>query len=150
MLAWSFPRKDISRKDIARKIALALSDEMHDLEQAGISINQIDELTFREDLALKKQSGNPLWNELYMHLSRAAIKCPPTLKFTLISVFEFNDIITAIATLDADVVTIEASRAIRELLQAFQDFAYPNGISSEIWDIHSPNVPDISWIKQLD
>jgi 5-methyltetrahydropteroyltriglutamate--homocysteine methyltransferase len=150
LLAWSFPRDDISRQDIALQLSLALAAEVRDLEAAGIAIIQIDEPAFREGLPLKQSQ----WQH-YLDWAVAAFKysCCDVKNSTQIHTHmcysEFNDIIAAIAALDADVITIETSRSNMELLNVFEHFAYPNEIGPGVYDIHSPNVPSVSWIKQL-
>tara|TARA_R110002126_G_scaffold10245_74_gene46754 strand:+ start:942 stop:3209 length:2268 start_codon:yes stop_codon:yes gene_type:complete len=150
LLGWSFPRVDISRKDIALQFSLALAAEVRDLEQAGIEIIQIDEPAFREGLPLKHSQ----WQE-YLDWAVTAFKyCNSEVRATTqihthMCYSEFNDIITAIAALDADVITIETSRSNMDLLSAFEHFAYPNEIGPGVYDIHSPNIPTVSWIKQL-
>ncbi|SNY55824.1 methionine synthase (B12-independent) [Arsukibacterium tuosuense] len=150
ILGWSFPRDDISRQDIALQLSLALAAEVQDLQAAGIEIIQIDEPAFREGLPLKQSQ----W-QAYLQWAVAAFKycCSDVSHTTQIHTHmcysEFNDIIVAIAALDADVITIETSRSNMELLSAFEHFAYPNEIGPGVYDIHSPNVPTVSWIKQL-
>ena len=150
ILGWSFAREDLSREDIALQLSLALADEVRDLEAAGISIIQIDEPAFREGLPLKQSQ----WQQ-YLDWAVAAFKysCCDSNSTTQIHTHmcysEFNDIIAAIAAMDADVITIETSRSNMELLNAFENFAYPNEIGPGVYDIHSPNVPSVSWMKQL-
>ena len=150
ILGWSFTREDLSREDIALQLSLALAEEVQDLEAAGISIIQIDEPAFREGLPLKQSQ----WQH-YLDWAVAAFKysCCNTRSTTQIHTHmcysEFNDIIAAIAAMDADVITIETSRSNMELLNAFESFAYPNEIGPGVYDIHSPNVPSVSWMKQL-
>ena len=150
ILGWSFTREDLSREDIALQLSLALAEEVQDLEAAGISIIQIDEPAFREGLPLKQSQ----WQH-YLDWAVAAFKysCCNTRSTTQIHTHmcysEFNDIIAAIAAMDADVITIETSRSNMELLNAFESFAYPNDIGPGVYDIHSPNVPSVSWMKQL-
>lgn len=150
MLMWSFVRDDQTRHETAQQIALALRDEVEDLESAGIHIIQIDEPAFREGLPLRKR----LWNE---YLKRA-VECfkitasvvqDKTQIHTHMCYSEFNDIIEAIAALDADVLSIETSRSHMELLEAFKDFAYPNEIGPGVYDIHSPRVPNVQEMVEL-
>ncbi|MDX1539650.1 5-methyltetrahydropteroyltriglutamate--homocysteine S-methyltransferase [Arsukibacterium sp.] len=150
ILGWSFPREDISRQDIACQISLALRAEIQDLEAAGIEIIQIDEPALREGLPLRQSQWQPYldWAVATFKLCSSDVR-DTTQIHTHMCYSEFNDIITAIAALDADVITIETSRSDMALLTAFEDFAYPNEIGPGVYDIHSPNVPTVSWIKQL-
>ncbi|PHI28350.1 5-methyltetrahydropteroyltriglutamate--homocysteine S-methyltransferase [Budvicia aquatica] len=150
ILCWSFPREDVSREVIAKQIALALRDEVTDLEQAGIGIIQIDEPALREGLPLRKAE----WNE-YLNWATEAFRInasgvqDDTQIHTHMCYCEFNDIMDAITALDADVITIETSRSDMELLEAFESFEYPNEIGPGVYDIHSPNVPSVEWIEAL-
>lgn len=150
ILGWSFPREDISRKDIALQLSLALAEEVLDLEKAGIDIIQIDEPAFREGLPLKRSQ----WQQYLDWAAYAFRLCCDKVKNTTqihthMCYSEFNDVIDSIAAMDADVITIETSRSNMELLNAFEDFAYPNEIGPGVYDIHSPNIPTVSWMKQL-
>lgn len=150
ILCWSFPREDVSRETIARQIALALRDEVTDLEAAGIGIIQIDEPALREGLPLRKADWQAYldWGVEAFRLSAAAVN-DDTQIHTHMCYCEFNDIMASIAALDADVITIETSRSDMELLQSFEVFDYPNEIGPGVYDIHSPNVPDVEWIEAL-
>lgn len=150
ILGWSFPREDISRKNIALQLSLALAEEVQDLEQAGIDIIQIDEPAFREGLPLKRSQWHEYldWAAYSFRLCSTGVK-NTTQIHTHMCYSEFNDVIESIAAMDADVITIETSRSNMELLNAFEDFAYPNQIGPGVYDIHSPNIPTVSWIKQL-
>jgi 5-methyltetrahydropteroyltriglutamate--homocysteine methyltransferase len=143
MLQWAFVRDDQPRRDTALQIALALRDEVADLERAGIGIIQVDEPAFREGLPLRRaQWGEYLtWAAQAFRLSTASVAAETQIH-THMCYSEFNDIIEAIAALDADVITIETSRSDMELLDAFTDFAYPNEIGPGVYDIHSPNLPN--------
>jgi 5-methyltetrahydropteroyltriglutamate--homocysteine methyltransferase len=150
MLMWSFVRDDLSPHKTAQQIALVLRDEVKDLESAGIQIIQIDEPAFREGLPLRTQ----LWND-YL---KKAVECfklvsngveDTTQIHTHMCYSEFNDIIEAIADLDADVLSIETSRSHMELLEAFKAFSYPNEIGPGVYDIHSPRTPSVDEIIQL-
>ncbi|WP_407485507.1 5-methyltetrahydropteroyltriglutamate--homocysteine S-methyltransferase [Elizabethkingia miricola] len=142
ILQWSFVRNDQSRKDTANQIALAIRDEVLDLEKAGIRIIQIDEPAIREGLPLrKKDAGEYLkWAVLAFRISASSVK-DDTQIHTHMCYSEFNDIINHIADMDADVITIECSRSQMELLDAFADFEYPNDIGPGVYDIHAPRVP---------
>ncbi|SDM27733.1 methionine synthase (B12-independent) [Franzmannia pantelleriensis] len=150
ILQWSFVRDDQPRERTCRQIALALRDEVADLERAGIRIIQIDEPALREGLPLRQAEWQSYldWAVTSFKLS-AAVAEDATQIHTHMCYSEFNDIIASIAALDADVITIETSRSDMELLDAFQDFAYPNEIGPGVYDIHSPNIPDVAWMVQL-
>ncbi|WP_338474282.1 5-methyltetrahydropteroyltriglutamate--homocysteine S-methyltransferase [Pseudomonas sp. MS646] len=150
MLMWSFPREDVSRQVQARQLALALRDEVLDLEKAGISIVQIDEAAFREGLPLRRGQ----WQEYLDWAVEAFRLCASgvgdeTQIHTHMCYSEFNDVIKAIADMDADVITIETSRSDMELLEAFEAFDYPNDIGPGVYDIHSPRVPDTAEMVSL-
>ncbi|QBH95139.1 5-methyltetrahydropteroyltriglutamate--homocysteine S-methyltransferase [Limnobaculum zhutongyuii] len=150
ILCWSFPREDVSREVIAKQIALALRDEVSDLEAAGIGIIQIDEPALREGLPLKKAEWNDYlnWATEAFRLNASSVK-DETQIHTHMCYCEFNDIMDSITALDADVITIETSRSDMELLEAFESFEYPNEIGPGVYDIHSPNVPSVAWIEAL-
>ncbi|WP_087110750.1 5-methyltetrahydropteroyltriglutamate--homocysteine S-methyltransferase [Parendozoicomonas haliclonae] len=150
ILCWSFPRDDVDRKESCLQLALALRDEVTDLEQAGIGIIQIDEPAIREGLPLKQRNWPAYlnWATKCFRISASGVK-DETQIHTHMCYSEFNDIIEYIASMDADVITIETSRSDMELLDAFEQFEYPNEIGPGVYDIHSPNVPDKAWIKQL-
>lgn len=150
ILCWSFPREDVSRETIAKQIALALRDEVVDLEKAGIGIIQIDEPALREGLPLRRADWQAYlqWAVDAFKLN-AAVAQNDTQIHTHMCYCEFNDIMDSIAALDADVITIETSRSDMELLESFEDFAYPNEIGPGVYDIHSPNVPSVEWIEAL-
>ena len=150
ILCWSFPREDVSRETIAKQIALALRDEVADLEAAGIGIIQIDEPALREGLPLKRSDWDAYlqWGVEAFRLNAAVAK-DDTQIHTHMCYCEFNDIMDSIAALDADVITIETSRSDMELLESFEVFEYPNEIGPGVYDIHSPNVPSVEWIEAL-
>lgn len=150
ILCWSFPREDVSREIIAKQIALALRDEVEDLEKAGIGIIQIDEPALREGLPLHQSEWADYLNwAVEAFRLNAAVARDETQIHTHMCYCEFNDIMDAIAALDADVITIETSRSDMELLESFEDFEYPNEIGPGVYDIHSPNVPSVEWIEAL-
>ncbi|MDF3867305.1 5-methyltetrahydropteroyltriglutamate--homocysteine S-methyltransferase [Pseudomonas denitrificans (nom. rej.)] len=142
MLMWSFPREDVSRETQARQLALAIRDEVVDLERAGIRIVQIDEAAFREGLPLRRSDwGRYLdWSTEAFRLCASGVR-DETQIHTHMCYSEFNDVIESIAAMDADVITIETSRSDMELLEAFEKFEYPNEIGPGVYDIHSPRVP---------
>ncbi|MFN2409077.1 MAG: 5-methyltetrahydropteroyltriglutamate--homocysteine S-methyltransferase [Halomonas sp.] len=150
ILQWSFVRDDQPRETTCRQIALALRDEVQDLERAGIRIIQIDEPALREGLPLRQNEWQRYldWAVTCFRLSASGVD-NSTQIHTHMCYSEFNDIIGAIAALDADVITIETSRSNMELLDAFQDFAYPNEIGPGVYDIHTPNIPDVAWMVEL-
>ena len=142
ILQWSFVRDDQSREATCKQIALAIRDEVVDLEKAGINIIQIDEPAIREGLPLRRDDWKAYlaWAVESFRISASGVK-DETQIHTHMCYSEFNDIIDAIAALDADVISIETSRSAMELLDAFVDFKYPNEIGPGVYDIHSPRVP---------
>ena len=150
LLQWAFVRNDQSRSETARQIALALRDEVRDLEEAGITLIQVDEPALREGLPLRRREWPDYlrWAVDAFRLSSCGV-ADTTQIHTHMCYAEFNDIIDAIAELDADVITIETSRSDMELLNAFADFSYPNEIGPGVYDIHSPNTPSTQQIEKL-
>lgn len=150
MFKWSFVRDDIPLSVVAKQIALALNDEVLDLEKAGIKVIQIDEPAIREAMPLKKAQ----WDE-YLAWACEAFRLSSTGAedstqiHTHMCYSEFNDILPAIASMDADVITIETSRSDMDLLTAFGEFKYPNDIGPGVYDIHSPRVPTSAEIEHL-
>ena len=144
ILAWSFVRDDQPLSATALQIALALRDEVTDLEKAGIGVIQIDEPAFREALPLRKNDWREYlkWAVNCFRVASSAVK-DETQIHTHMCYSEFNDIIDAIADLDADVITLENSRSDMELLKAFENFSYPNEIGPGVYDIHSPRIPTV-------
>lgn len=142
ILQWSFVRDDQPRSETCKQIALAIRDEVQDLEKAGIRIIQIDEPAIREGLPLRKTDWQNYlkWAVEAFKISASGVE-DTTQIHTHMCYSEFNDIIKNIADMDADVITIECSRSQMELLQAFADFRYPNEIGPGVYDIHSPRVP---------
>jgi len=142
ILQWSFVRNDQPRSETCTQIALAIRDEVCDLEKAGIKIIQIDEPAIREGLPLRKADWSTYlyWAVKTFKISASGVK-DETQIHTHMCYSEFNDIIQNIADMDADVITIETSRSQMELLDAFADFKYPNEIGPGVYDIHSPRVP---------
>jgi len=150
ILNWSFVRDDQPRAVSCYQLALAIREEVLDLEQAGINVIQIDEAALREGLPLRKSQ----WKE-YLNWAVESFRITAngvqdeTQIHTHMCYSEFNDIIAAIADMDADVITIETSRSDMELLDAFDNFNYPNEIGPGVYDIHSPNIPTQEQIVQL-
>ena len=142
ILQWSFVRNDQPRSVTCNQIALAIRDEVADLEKAGIKVIQIDEPAIREGLPLRKADWQNYlqWAVNAFKISASGVK-DATQIHTHMCYSEFNDIIQNIADMDADVITIECSRSQMELLDAFADFKYPNEIGPGVYDIHSPRVP---------
>ncbi len=150
ILQWSFVRDDQPRSETAKQIALAIRDEVSDLEKAGIKVIQIDEPAFREGLPLRNaDKQNYLeWATFVFRLSASSVQ-DETQIHTHMCYSEFNDIISNIADMDADVITIETSRSQMELLTAFEKFEYPNQIGPGVYDIHSPRIPSKEEIIKL-
>ncbi|WP_026616026.1 5-methyltetrahydropteroyltriglutamate--homocysteine S-methyltransferase [Ensifer aridi] len=150
MLQWSFVRDDIPRADVCRQIALAIRDEVSDLETAGIAIIQIDEPALREGLPLRRATWQQYldWATESFRLSASGV-ADQTQIHTHMCYSEFNDIMPAIVALDADVISIETSRSKMELLNAFGDTRYPNEIGPGVYDIHSPRVPGTEEMVEL-
>lgn len=150
ILQWSFVRNDIPRSTVCKQIAVALSDEVLDLEKAGIKVIQIDEPAIREGLPLKRADWDTYLQWAGEAFRLSSMGCQnDTQIHTHMCYSEFNDILPAIAALDADVITIETSRSDMELLTAFADFKYPNDIGPGVYDIHSPRVPTEVEIEHL-
>ena len=150
MLQWSFVRDDLPRADVCRQIALALRDEVTDLEKAGIRVIQIDEPALREGLPLRRAdwSAYLAWAVECFRLSASGVR-DETQIHTHMCYSEFNDIIDSIGAMDADVISIETSRSKMELLDAFVDYQYPNEIGPGVYDIHSPRVPTTGEMTEL-
>ncbi|QRR03678.1 5-methyltetrahydropteroyltriglutamate--homocysteine S-methyltransferase [Dyadobacter sandarakinus] len=150
ILQWSFVRDDQPRKDTTFQIALAIRDEVTDLEKAGIKVIQIDEPAIREGLPLRQSAWEAYlqWAVDAFRLSAAGV-ADRTQIHTHMCYSEFNDIIDSIAAMDADVITIETSRSQMELLDAFAKFNYPNEIGPGVYDIHSPRVPGVDEMTEL-
>ncbi|WP_404811967.1 5-methyltetrahydropteroyltriglutamate--homocysteine S-methyltransferase [Capnocytophaga canimorsus] len=144
ILQWSFVRDDQPRSTTCTQIALAIRDEVVDLEKAGIKVIQIDEPAVREGLPLRKKDWEAYydWAIRAFRISASGV-ADSTQIHTHMCYSEFNDMIQAIADMDADVITIECSRSQMELLDVFADFKYPNEIGPGVYDIHSPRVPSI-------
>ncbi|HHI76261.1 MAG TPA: 5-methyltetrahydropteroyltriglutamate--homocysteine S-methyltransferase [Gammaproteobacteria bacterium] len=150
ILNWSFVRDDQPRADTCAQIALALRDEVLDLEAAGIRAIQIDEAALREGLPLRRRDWPAYleWAVRAFRLAASGVR-DETQIHTHMCYSEFNDIIASIAEMDADVITIETSRSQMELLDAFEDFEYPNEIGPGVYDIHSPNIPSVEQMVEL-
>ncbi|WP_143889734.1 5-methyltetrahydropteroyltriglutamate--homocysteine S-methyltransferase [Tepidimonas alkaliphilus] len=150
LLNWSFVRDDQPRSVTCKQLALAIREEVLDLERAGVRVIQIDEPALREGLPLRRAQ----WPQaLQWAVESFRVACSGVRDETQIHTHmcysEFNDIIEAIAALDADVITLECARSRMELLEVFDRFAYPNAIGPGVYDIHSPNVPTVEQMVEL-
>ena len=150
MLNWSFVRDDQPRAVSCRQLALAIREEVLDLERAGVKVIQIDEAALREGLPLRRAQWQAYldWAVESFRITANGVR-DETQIHTHMCYSEFNDIMAAIAAMDADVITIETSRSSMELLDAFEDFNYPNDIGPGVYDIHSPNIPDAAQVVSL-
>jgi 5-methyltetrahydropteroyltriglutamate--homocysteine methyltransferase len=150
ILQWSFVRDDLPRGMVAHEIALALQDEVLDLEKAGIKIVQIDEPAFREGLPLRASARDAYfdWAIKSFKLVSTGVD-DKTQIHTHMCYSEFNDILASIRAMDADVISIETSRSDMELLDAFVTESYPNEIGPGVYDIHSPRVPTQAEVEEL-
>ncbi len=150
ILNWSFVRDDLPRSEVCRQIALAMRDEVLDLERSGVPVIQIDEAAFREGLPLARadQEAYLTWAVDCFRLTSSGVD-DQTQIHTHMCYSEFGDIIRWIAAMDADVVSIESSRSKMELLEAFREYEYPNDIGPGVYDIHSPRVPSVEEMAGL-
>jgi len=150
ILNWSFVRDDQPRSVSCQQLALAIRQEVLDLEQAGVPVIQIDEAALREGLPLRRSQWKKYldWAVESFRITANGV-ADETQIHTHMCYSEFNDIIASIADMDADVITIETSRSDMELLDAFDNFKYPNEIGPGVYDIHSPNIPTQQHIVQL-
>ena len=150
ILNWSFVRDDQPRSQTCNQLALAIRQEVQDLEKAGTKIIQIDEAALREGLPLRRSEwqGYLDWAINAFKIAANGVR-DETQIHTHMCYSEFNDIIASIADMDADVITIETSRSDMELLDAFDHFDYPNDIGPGVYDIHSPNTPSQAQIVGL-
>lgn len=150
ILQWSFVRDDQSREITCRQIALAIRDEVCDLESSGIKLVQIDEPALREGLPLRRSDWDAYlsWAVEAFRLASSGVK-DATQIHTHMCYSEFNDIVPSIGAMDADVISVESARSRMELLGAFHDYRYPNEIGPGVYDIHSPRVPSADEITAL-
>lgn len=150
ILCWSFVRDDLSRAEVCRQLALAIRDEVLDLEAADVRIIQIDEAALSEGMPLKQATRDAYltWAVECFRLATSGV-ADSTQIHSHMCYGEFNAIIAFIAAMDADVISIESSRSRMELLDAFRAFAYPNEIGPGVYDIHSPRVPTVEEITGL-
>jgi len=147
ILQWSFVRDDQPRADTAKQLALAIRDEVVDLEAAGIPVIQIDEPALREGLPLRRAdwAGYLKWAVDAFRLATAGVR-GGTQIHTHMCYSEFNDVLQVIERMDADVISIESARSGSELLRGFEQYKYPNEIGPGVYDIHSPRVPSVAEI----
>jgi len=147
ILQWSFVRNDQPRSETAKQIALAIRDEVIDLEAAGIRVIQIDEPALREGLPLRRAEWTDYlrWAVDVFRLASAGVR-DGTQIHTHVCYSEFNDVLRVIERMDADVISIENARSGSELLQGFEQYKYPNEIGPGVYDIHSPRVPPVAEI----
>jgi 5-methyltetrahydropteroyltriglutamate--homocysteine methyltransferase len=150
ILNWSFVRDDQPRSVSCKQLALAIREEVLDLQKAGVRVIQIDEAALREGLPLRRSQWKEYldWAVECFRIAANGVE-DETQIHTHMCYSEFNDIIASIADMDADVITIETSRSDMELLDAFDAFNYPNEIGPGVYDIHSPNIPTQEHIVQL-
>jgi len=150
ILQWSFVRDDQPRALTCRQIALAVRDEVQDLETAGIKVIQIDEPAIREGLPLRRADRAEYfsWAIEAFRIASSGVR-DETQIHTHMCYSEFDEILDAIAAMDADVLSVEASRSRMELLDSFASFQYPNAIGPGVYDIHSPRVPKVEEIVSL-
>jgi 5-methyltetrahydropteroyltriglutamate--homocysteine methyltransferase len=150
LLCWSFVRDDLPREQVALQIALAIREEVKDLEAAGIGIIQVDEPAYREGLPLRRREQAQYWRWAAQSF-RVAVAgvADRTQIHTHMCYADFNDCIAHIAAMDADVITIETARSAMELLQAFEAGGYPNAVGPGVYDIHSPRVPEVDAMTRL-
>ncbi len=150
MLQWSFVRDDLPREAICRQLALALRDEVQDLERAGLRVIQVDEPALREGLPLRRQDRSAYlrWAVEAFRLATAGVR-DETQIHTHMCYSEFGEIFPVIQGMDADVISIEAARSSMELVQQLSPSEYPNSIGPGVYDIHSPRIPgvDDSWSR---
>ena len=147
ILNWSFVRDDMARGDVSKQIALAISDEVNDLQNAGIKIIQVDEAAFKEGYPLRdsKVSAYEEWAVRDFKLSVSSAK-KETQIHTHMCYSEFNDIIKTIEAMDADVISIETARSGNELLKIFAKVGYKQEVGPGVYDIHSPRIPSVDEI----
>jgi 5-methyltetrahydropteroyltriglutamate--homocysteine methyltransferase len=149
IVAWSFVREDIPVEQVAFQIALALQDEVRDLEAAGIAIIQIDEPAYRERAPLKRADWEPYFRWAAQAFKLAARARPETQIHTHMCYSEFNEVLPFIDWMDADVITIEATRSKGEVISAFERYHYTRQIGPGVFDVHSPVVPRVEAIEAI-
>jgi 5-methyltetrahydropteroyltriglutamate--homocysteine methyltransferase len=150
IMSWSYYREDIPEREIAYQIALAINEEVKDLEEAGIKIVQIDEPAFREKAPVKKSKWPEYFEWAINAFNLAANARPETQIHAHMCYSDFNEIIEYIHQLEFDVISIEASRSKGEIISAFENFkGWIKQIGVGVWDIHSPAVPSISEMREI-
>lgn len=149
ILNWSFPRVDISRKDQAFQIGLCIRDEIADLEAAGCKVVQVDEPALREGMPLRSESQKEYlqWSVDAFRLATAGAKSETQVQ-THMCYCEFQDCMGAIDRMDTDVNSIENARSDNETLRAFRTFGYAKGFGPGTYDIHSPVIPTVAFMKE--
>ena len=149
ILNWSFVRDDMPRSEVSKQIALAIRDEINDLQAAGIKIIQVDEAAFKEGYPIREENVAEYerWavNNFKFAVSSAMKK---TQIHTHMCYSEFNEIVSTIEGMDADVITIETARSANELLNVFRDTGYSRQIGPGVYDIHSPRIPSVEEFSQ--
>ena len=147
ILNWSFVRDDLERGEVSKQIAVALSDEIDDLQKAGIKMIQVDEAAFKEGYPLREENikGYEAWAVRDFKISVSTAK-KETQIHTHMCYSEFNDIIRTIEAMDADVISIETARSGNELLKIFRDVGYKQEVGPGVYDIHSPRIPSVEEI----
>jgi 5-methyltetrahydropteroyltriglutamate--homocysteine methyltransferase len=150
MLEWSFVRDDQPRADTCKQLALAIRDEVEDLEKTGVQIIQVDEPAIREGLPLRKERWDEYlsWAVHCFRLSTAVVKDETQIQ-THMCYSDFGDILEHIQAMDADVTLIEAARSRMELLHHWQRSGFTNDLGPGVYDIHSPRVPSVEEIAEL-
>jgi len=151
ILNWSFVRDDMARGDVSKQIALAISDEVNDLQNAGIKMIQVDEAAFKEGYPLRnsKIKAYEEWAVRDFKISVSSAK-KETQIHTHMCYSEFNDIIATIEAMDADVISIETARSGNELLKIFAKVGYKQEVGPGVYDIHSPRIPTVDeMVKQI-
>ncbi|MDR1660505.1 MAG: 5-methyltetrahydropteroyltriglutamate--homocysteine S-methyltransferase [Desulfovibrio sp.] len=150
ILCWSFVRDDLERSEVCKQIALAIRDEVQDLEKAGIRIIQIDEAALREGMPLTSAEAEAYlqWAVDSFRLASSGVE-DGTQIHTHMCYSEFNAILPWIAKMDADVISIESSRSRMELLDAFSEFHYRGEVGPGVYDIHSPRIPSVEEVAEL-
>lgn len=149
ILNWSFVRDDKEREEVCTQIALAIAEEIDDLQKAGIKVIQVDEAAFKEGYPLRKEkvSAYEKWATESFKIATSVAK-PEVQIHTHMCYSQFNDIMESIHALDADVISIECARSGNTLLKAFRDYEYTHEVGPGVYDIHSPQIPSVDHIKQ--
>lgn len=148
ILNWSFVRDDLSRSQVCEQIALAIADEIDDLQKGGVKIIQVDEAAFKEGYPLRAENIKEYeaWALECFKISTAVAKANTQIH-THMCYSEFNDIIKTIEAMDADVISIETARSGNELLKVFKQVGYTHEVGPGVYDIHSPRIPSVSEIE---